>query len=424
MPFDKKLACDFLKSISFERLGGTPEEAKAVKLICSAATKAGAVPQVETFAIQTFTKGTAGLEVISPYKKHYPAKPVALTGSFPKGGKMLPLVYFGATSLADMGNIKGKAIYGLDILANKQLEALKNTKVAALLNIVDFGYSLRYRMIGRRAPKQFRRTPIICIPFEAAMEMFKQNASKVRIHVEQGERKALSKNVVAKVAGTCPDLHEEILICAHHDSVPDSPGANDNAGGSAIMIALLNHFAKNPTRRTLRFVWFGSEEQGLLGSQAYVKAHEKELERVKMVINIDGAGRLLHPNYAIVTGRDDLKHFVERIGKQSGLQYSVVEGILSSDTIPFSLHDIPSINLTSGADHNLLVHTKNDAFKWSGANGLAPNGEIALEIIRRLGDARHFPFKRGFNETVGKSLKNYYKNSMRLSRKELPKWCK
>jgi hypothetical protein len=40
LPFDKKLACDFLESISFEKLGGTPEEDKVAKLICDAITKA------------------------------------------------------------------------------------------------------------------------------------------------------------------------------------------------------------------------------------------------------------------------------------------------------------------------------------------------------------------------------------------------
>lgn len=86
-------------------------------------------------------------------------------------------------------------------------------------------------------------------------------------------------------------------------------------------------------------------------------------------------------------------------------RYPVKEEAFSSDNIPFSWHDIPSIGITGGADYNLFGHTTNDAFQWCGSEGLEPSGEIALEIIRRLGNARIFPFQRGFNETASKSLK-------------------
>ena len=371
MPFDKHLACDFLKGIAFERLGGTPQEDKTVKLICGAVRQVGAVPKLETFGIQTFAKGTAGLEILSPYRKKYDAKPVALTGSFPRGGKTLELVYVEAMSPPALHNAKGKAVFGYGILGHEQMELARKTGVAAVLNISEFGVKLRYRCAGDRAVAKFGRTPTIVIPYEAGMEMVRKKASKARITLDQAERKARSKNVIAVVKGTCPNNREEIVICGHHDSVPDSPGANDNGGGCAIMVALLKYFVKHPTRRALRFVWFGSEEQGLLGSRAYVKAHEKELENIKMVVNIDGAGRLVDSSYAVTIGQDDLRHFVDIIGKERGMNLRVTEGVFGSDGIPFTWNEIPSINITRGADVNLFVHTDNDDFKWSGADGLA-----------------------------------------------------
>lgn len=422
MQFDKKLAGDFLAAITFERLGGTPAENKAVQLIRAAVQRAGAVARVECFSIRTFTKGTAALEILAPYQKQYSAKPVAMTGHFPIGGKKLPLLYVGMKNLATMRAMRGKAIYGYGLVCNEQLALIKKHDVAAILNIADFGRALRYGCFGAPQRKQFGRTPIITIPYEAGLEMAQRHASLGQISLNQGERQALSKNVIVTVKGSCPAINEEIVICAHHDSVPDSPGANDNGGGCAIMIALLKHFVKNPTRRALRFIWFGSEEQGLLGSQAYVKAHARELARVKMVINIDGAGRVLAPNYAIVTGPDGLKTFVETIGKRRGMKYPVTEGVLSSDGIPFSLHKIPSINITGGSDHNLFVHTANDQLKWCGADGLAPSGAIALAIIRQLGNARSFPYERGFNKTVCGALQNYYKNVLLLKDNAMPAW--
>ena len=423
MTFEKNLAFEFLGDIAFERSGGTPAEDRVVKLICGAVRRAGAVPKVETFTIHTFTKGTAGLEILAPYKKQYEAKPMALTGSFPKGGKVLPLAYIQAIGPAALEDVKGKALYGYNICKTEHFKDMRSAGVMALVNIFEAGKMLRYQRFGERAVKRFGRIPTIAIPFEAGMEMVQKNASKARITLEQGEKKALSKNVIAVIPGTSPNVREEIIVCGHHDSVPDSPGANDNGGGAAIMVALLKHFVKNPTRRALRFIWFGSEEHGLLGSQAYVRAHEKEMERVKMVVNMDGAGRLVDCNYVVTTGQDDLRHFVDIIGKERGLDLRVTEGAFGSDGVPFTWHEIPCINITRGADSNIFVHTLNDNFKTCGADGLAPNGELALEIIQRLGNARQFPFKRGFNETVRKNLKDSY-DRMLLSRREMPKWCR
>ena len=423
MSFDKELAYDFLKSISFERLGGTPEENKTIRLICRAVKKAGVVPAIERFPIQTFTRGNASVEVLAPYRKLYRAKPVARTGRFPKGGKVLPLVHLGAMSPAALGNAKGKAIYGYGLWGKEAFKALENTRAAAVLNIFDFGRKLPYRFLHDRALKRLGRIPMLTLPYEAGLEMQQRNALKARIVLNQGERKAWGKNVIAVVKGTCPDAREEILVCGHHDSVPDSPGAHDNGGGAAILAALVDHFAQAPTRRTLRFIWFGGEEQGLLGSQAYVKAHARELKDVGIVINIDGAGRVIDSNNVVTTGHDDLKHFVDLIIKERGMNLRVDGAAFPSDSIPFSWHEIPSINLTAGSDRNLFAHTGNDDSKWCGPDGLAPNGEIGLEIIRRLGDALTFPFTHGFNETVQKSLKSYYESLM-MSRKEMPLWCR
>jgi len=422
MSFDKQLAYNFLGNIAFERIGGTAEENKAVRLLCDMARSFEAIPIVERFGIKTFTKGSAGLEILTPYQTKYSATPCALSGSFPKSGKILSLAHVGATSLEALDNVKGKAIYGYRCVRYPEhFRLLKNSGVACVVDIAAFGKKLRYGRLGDRLLTKIGPTPMIRIPFEAGMEMIQKGATKGRITLKQGEKNAWSKNVIVVVNGTGV-AKEEIVICAHHDSVPDSPGANDNGGGSAIMVSLLKHFKHNPVRRTLRFIWFGSEEQGLLGSQSYVKTHAKEMGNVAMVVNIDGAGRLIDSSHAVVAGQDNLRHFVDGIGKERGIYFPVSEGVFGSDNIPFSWHEIPSINITRGDDDNGFVHSANDDYRWCGADGLAPNGEIALEIIERLGNAKQFPFQHGFNEKVRKSLNAFYKELL-LSDEEMPKWC-
>ncbi len=416
MTFDHERAFDFLRRISFERVSGTPAEDKAVRLIRDAVKKAGVVPKVETFPIQSFTKGPASVEILAPYRKTYPAKPVAYTGCFPKSGKSLPLQFVATTHVAALRNVRGKAIFGHGLSGSSNLKTMKGYGLAALIEVADFGRGITYGMLSREAPKSWRRTPILIIPFEAGMEMAVKGASRARLKVKQSDQAARGKNIIALVPGTGPERAEEIVICAHHDSRPDSPGCSDNGGGVATLLALLEHFTRQPTRRSLRFIWFGGEEHGMVGSRAYVKAHRRDLQNVKLVVNVDGSGRLLSSSYAVVNGNDDLRRFVEEIAKKSELNFRTLETSFRSDNLAFAQDGIPSINITRGGYANLLAHTANDDIRWSAPEGLLPSGEMALAIIRRLGDAPRFPFKSGFSKNVMGILKKLAAGSSWLAK--------
>ena len=98
-------------------------------------------------------------------------------------------------------------------------------------------------------------------------------------------------NVVAEIKGTeKPD--EVVIVCAHLDSwnSPGSQGANDNGTGTvtAIEAARILSAARAKPKRTIRFILWAGEEQGLLGSSAYVKANEAEWDKISAVLNDDG----------------------------------------------------------------------------------------------------------------------------------------
>lgn len=103
---------------------------------------------------------------------------------------------------------------------------------------------------------------------------------------------ALSGNVVAELPGReKPD--EIVLLGAHLDSWDITPGAQDDGAGVAVIMAagkLIEQLPRNP-KRTIRVVLFGAEEQGLLGAQAYVKAHKDDLPKHVLAFEPDsGAG--------------------------------------------------------------------------------------------------------------------------------------
>ena len=103
---------------------------------------------------------------------------------------------------------------------------------------------------------------------------------------------ATPRNVVAELPGR-DRVAEIVLLAAHLDTVAGSPGANDDAVNAALVLGVARAVrAAGPARRSLRFVLFTGEEEKLLGSRAYVKAHAKEVGAHVLAVVYDlGSGR-------------------------------------------------------------------------------------------------------------------------------------
>jgi hypothetical protein len=94
------------------------------------------------------------------------------------------------------------------------------------------------------------------------------------------------------IASTLPAESNEarIGLCAHLDSMYTCPGANDNGGGLAALLALARHYARHPPIIPLEFIFFNGEEWDLAGSKAFVARHVKPSQagRYKLLFNLDG----------------------------------------------------------------------------------------------------------------------------------------
>lgn len=116
----------------------------------------------------------------------------------------------------------------------------------------------------------------------------KEGNMEAEISVEAGTDKATSYNVVGEIN---PDAEEVILIGGHIDGHDISQGAEDNGAGITTVLdtaRALAPFAKK-LNKTLRFVGFGAEELGLIGSKKFVEAGNAS--DVDLVLNFDGPGR-------------------------------------------------------------------------------------------------------------------------------------
>ncbi|WP_371932057.1 M28 family peptidase [Mesobacillus subterraneus] len=102
-----------------------------------------------------------------------------------------------------------------------------------------------------------------------------------------------SFNVIATKAPTNKNKSKDGIIAlgAHHDSVPGAPGANDDASGTAMTLELARVMKDLPTNLEMRFITFGAEELGLIGSRYYVsQLSEEEKNRFVGYFNMDMVG--------------------------------------------------------------------------------------------------------------------------------------
>lgn len=117
--------------------------------------------------------------------------------------------------------------------------------------------------------------------------------TKVTIKIDGSETKQnTSHNVIATKSPTQKVNNPEIIVIgSHHDSVPEAPGANDNASGTAMTLELARILKDIPTDTEIRFIAFGAEEVGLIGSTHYIdKLPKDEISRIVANFNLDMVG--------------------------------------------------------------------------------------------------------------------------------------
>lgn len=226
-----------IKSLLFERIGGSKKELKAAKIIQEELKKDGIESHLEEFEVDSFEIMEAKLEVLEPKYKEYTVTGIGRSGSTPDEGIEAELVYVENGHDVNLENVEGKIVLVNAFYPLKLYKKLVEKKVVGIIalngSVYDDPKKTDLHILAYRDKMvEAGRIPGVTLRIKDAHELVKSKASKARLTLKQEEMKKTSHNVVAEIKGT--EYPERIVaFSAHYDSVRFSEGAYDNATGSA-----------------------------------------------------------------------------------------------------------------------------------------------------------------------------------------------
>lgn len=202
-------------------------------------------------------------------------------------------------------------------------------------------------------------------------------------------------NVIAE--SRSGDPNNVVMVGAHLDSVLRGPGIHDNGSGSAAILETALQMAKVNPRNKLRFAWWGAEEAGLVGSEAYVAdLSPAEVAKIALYLNFDMVGSPNHV-FFIYDGDDSdgvgagpgpggsaqIEEVFEAFYTQRGLPFKGTDFSGRSDYGPFITVGIPAGGLFTGAEG---IKTAAEAALWGGTAGLAydPCYHLACDTLANI----------------------------------------
>jgi carboxypeptidase Q len=195
-----------------------------------------------------------------------------------------------------------------------------------------------------------------------------------RVENKLGKSRVQQWNTVAELKGS--ELPGQVVILgAHLDSWDLGTGVTDNGAGSMVVLEAARVLARSglKPRRTIRFILFSGEEQGLMGARAYAAAHAAQSDSVQAVLVIDnGTGRIVGQ---ALQGRADLEDtWRALLAPVAHLGAATVRDAVKSGTdhLPFGFYGIPAFNFDQdprGYFHT--HHSESDTFDKAVGDDLA-----------------------------------------------------
>jgi carboxypeptidase Q len=387
------------------RVTGSPSSQKAIEWGVAKMKSIGLTNvRAEKWSMwKGWSRGTASAEILSPL--HHPLSVDAMgwTGSTPAGGAEAEVAIANLfdmdSEMTNMSRFRGKIVLMKPEGVPKKnfwmifaqygdfLNQLHKTGAVAVIG-GQGGFKAEGMHLTHTGILGFAQDfaiPVVDMAMEdeEQLERFLAAGKTVRIRINVQNSftggPVDSANVVGDIVGR-EHPEEVVVVGAHLDSWDLSEGATDNGTGTTSVLAAADAILKSGQRprRTIRFVLFNGEEQGLLGSLAYVKQHAAEMkDHLGSVVLDDGQGPIKEFQLG---GRNDLMDSMKAFAQSlSNIREIAVNDKreFGTDTGAFILAGLPGINLEQDSpDYKYTHHSAADSLEQVKPDVLTQNTTI------------------------------------------------
>ena len=363
------------------RESATGEELEAAEHIASTLDNLGYTVRLQPFTIQQPSRELSSMEIDAPQPRAIEINLLFQTAIGEVSGNLVS-VGLGRDGDFPEGEVEGKialAQRGGNTLDGQALvtfeEKVTSAAEAGAVAVV----------IYNNLPGNFQGTilspasiPAVAISQADGQEIEELlSAGPVEATVSVIEELLPSRNVIAEKAGPGDAV---VVLGGHYDTVPNIAGANDNASGTAVLLAVAAELARENLPFTVRVIAFGSEELGLRGSRHYVASlTETQLGRVRAMFNFDalGSGEILE-----ILGNRELTGLAVAQGDAQDIDVRVSPPLqgASSDHRSFADAGIPVLMFVSGDFSR--IHTPADTLQFVVPGLLGDAAELAFFILK------------------------------------------
>ncbi len=372
--------------LSFPRPSGLEGERRAAEQIETQLREAGMETMRQSFPVTTYCDAESLLETPLAPAGFLPSTPVGLAGTIDDGTPRR-VVFIGAGDPALLETLSPGDLALLDVdfwsLARVYRD-LAARKVGGLICINRPGRPLPHTSFLPPELEAPGPLPACWVSLEDAHLLLAEDAL-ASLRIRQRIRAASSQNILGHIRGAGVS-EEQVLVTAHYDTVPGSPGAEDNASGCAVALQLaLNLLQDSPPRRSVAFAFLGSEELGLRGAHHLVGQLERacEIDNIRAIINIDCVGAAIGQRLVRYACSDRGITAVWEASRAANEDWDIQAGMMGSDDAPFTARGIPVISIARYGRTDVR-HTPEDRLKWLSPRALQKDHEFTGRILAHL----------------------------------------
>jgi aminopeptidase YwaD len=394
---------DFTKDISAEeiyntvkklsatddaRITGFEGEKNSGELISKHFKDLGFEVEEQSFPIIAFKCEGTEVDITAPDSKKISSQFLTFTKATPKEGITADIVFggMGTDSELESAKVKDKLVLmkrGGEFFRVKTERAYSKGALGAIF------YDQNQEKLIAATLMQPSNIPGVSILKSNAEDIINTLSTgksvKVTLKVNSQSDNGTSKNIIATMKSKKQNNGKNIVVGAHYDGV-DTPAANDNASGIATVMEAARVISKKELDCDIKFIAFGAEEIGLVGSNYYVGSlTPKERSNIIAMINLDMVG--VGDTLTVHTMKSDTKSLPADLAVSCMNKFNIKSSRTeqeSSDHVAFESAGIPVAYLEYGPDES--YHTDKDTIDRIKRENLLNTCNVLVNLCKEIGE--------------------------------------